>query len=97
MSVTGGHSCPTADCKEGENTEYCDDDADCPAVTEDVNTCPGHTVTYTYCDNSHNTTVITFERRINKEYIEDFLFILTDRERETLELGLSVLRRLEAP
>lgn len=91
ITIIEGQTCPTADCREREITVWCYDDADCPDVIEEGDTCPGHTETETYCDNSHIKAVVTI-KPIPKNILEDDILVLTEDERNMLETALDVLR-----
>lgn len=89
ITIIEGQACPTADCQERDTIIWCYDDADCPDVIEEGDTCPGHTETEKYCDNSHIKAVVKFEKK-SKDDIENALALTYD-EREILELALSIL------
>lgn len=91
ITILEGQTCPTADCCEREVTTWCYDDADCPDVTEEGDTCPGHTEIETYCDDSHIKAVVTI-KPIPKDVLEDNILVLTEDERNMLETALDVLR-----
>lgn len=91
ITIIEGQACPTADCCEREITTWCYDDADCPDVIEEGDTCPGHTEIETYCDNSHIKAVVTI-KPIPKDILEDVIMVLTEDERNMLETALDVLR-----
>ena len=90
ITIIEGQSCPTADCQEEEELYWCFNDADCPDVVEEGDTCPGHTSTYTYCDNSHIKAVVTIEP-VSRDVLENILLALTDDERNMLETGIDIL------
>lgn len=89
ITIIEGQACPTTDCQERDIIIWCYDDADCPDVIEEGDTCPGHTETEKYCDNSHIKAVVKFEKK-SKDDIENALALTYD-EREILELALSIL------
>lgn len=89
ITIIEGQACPTADCQERDTIIWCYDDADCPDVIEEGDTCPGHTEIEKYCDNSHIKAVVTI-KPIPRDILEDNLMLTYD-EREMLELALSIL------
>lgn len=90
ITIVEGQPCPPRDCQEDEDTTWHYGD-DCPDVVEDGDTCPGHTYTYHYCDNSHIKAVITIQP-ISRDVIENVLLALTEDERNMLETGIDLLR-----
>ncbi len=93
IDIIGGQACPTLDCcsRTSTSTSYCGGGDDC-SNHDDDGECLGHdeTTTTYYCDHSHIKAIVTLQE-IPKDELENDILVLTDDEREMLDLGLQIL------
>lgn len=87
ITIEHGQTCPTMDCQEEESTYYHGES--CPDV-EDGGTCPGHTYIHYYCDHSHIRAIITIQQ-VPRDVLENDVLVLTEYEKNLLDIGLELL------
>ncbi len=96
IEIIDGQICPSADCQEDEDIDYCFEDNNCPDVLEEGDVCPGHPYTYYYCDRSHIKAVVTISQ-LPRDLIENFILSLTEEEKTILDLGIQLISEVMEP
>lgn len=96
IEIIDGQICPSADCQEDEDIDYCFEDNNCPDVLEEGDVCPGHPYTYYYCDRSHIKAVVTISQ-LPRDLIENFILSLTEEEKTILDLGIQLINEVMEP
>ncbi|MCM1060926.1 MAG: hypothetical protein NC452_11630 [Eubacterium sp.] len=99
ITIIGNQTCPGANCRSSTSTytSYCGGGESCSNHGES-GSCLGHSETETtyYCDHSHIKAVVTI-RKVLKSELEDDILVLTDDERQLLNLGLDILNDAVQP
>lgn len=90
ITIEHGQTCPTMDCQLGESITYHYNIEECSDFDEFLGRCSGHPYTYNYCDHSHIRAIITIQH-VSRDALENLVLMLTEDEKNLLDIGLELL------